>query len=170
MTIEVIALNWKWLFIYPDERIATINFVEFPANTPIDFKITADAPMNSFWIPQLAGQIYAMPGMVTHLQVEGAPGEYSGVSSNLSGKGFAGMRFVAKAVSRNEFDQWVRTVRPATPYILDEQTYAELRNDSENEPVTFFGLGSYPIFNSVVDSYMSSKNTNTMNGMNMHAL
>ncbi len=101
ITIEVVALDWKWLFIYPQQGIATVNMVEFPAQTPINFVITADAPMNSLWIPQLAGQIYAMPGMSTQLHLESfSVGTYDGSSANLSGAGFSGMKFKAHAVSQ----------------------------------------------------------------------
>src|SRR3989344_6897846 len=112
ITIQVVALEWKWLFIYPEQNIATVNFVQFPEDTPINFRITGDAPMNSFWIPQLAGQIYAMAGMDTALHVMAEEtGEYMGVSSNYSGYGFSGMKFTAKATSREEFDLWIETVR-----------------------------------------------------------
>ncbi|HET8884444.1 MAG TPA: ubiquinol oxidase subunit II, partial [Candidatus Saccharimonadales bacterium] len=108
MTIQVVALDWKWLFIYPNHDIATVNFVQFPVDTPVHFYLTADAPMNSFWIPQLGGQIYAMPGMVTELNLDATEqGEYKGSSANISGEGFSGMKFIAKASSQNEFDAWV---------------------------------------------------------------
>jgi len=88
--IQVVALDWKWLFIYPKYNIATVNMAQIPEDTPIDFEVTADAPMNSFWIPQLGGQIYAMSGMATHLNLMAdQPGEYRGSSANLSGEGFA---------------------------------------------------------------------------------
>ena len=97
LKIQVVALQWKWLFIYPEQKIATINFVQFPEKTPINFELTADAPMNSFWIPQLGGQIYAMPGMSTKLHlIANEAGSYRGSSSNISGNGFAGMIFTAK--------------------------------------------------------------------------
>jgi cytochrome o ubiquinol oxidase subunit 2 len=104
LEVQVVALDWKWLFIYPKQSIATVNFVEFPVNTPVDFKITSDAPMNSFWIPQLGSQIYAMPGMSTQLHLmAGKAGSYNGKSANISGKGFAGMTFTAKAASNDDF-------------------------------------------------------------------
>ncbi|MFN7093972.1 MAG: ubiquinol oxidase subunit II, partial [Burkholderiales bacterium] len=97
LTIEVVALNWKWLFIYPEQNIATINFVQFPKDVPVDFKITADAPMNSFMIPQLGGQVYAMAGMQTHLHLIGnSTGDYDGRAVNYNGHGFSDMTFVAR--------------------------------------------------------------------------
>ena len=114
ITVQVVALQWKWLFIYPGQNIATVNYVEFPANTPISFQITADAPMNSFWIPQLGGQIYAMAGMTTqlHLMADGV-GNYRGSSANLSGQGFADMKFTAKSSSTADFASWVQSVKHA---------------------------------------------------------
>ena len=161
MTIEVIALNWKWLFIYPKEGIATVNFVEFPADTPVDFKITSDAPMNSFWIPRLGGQIYAMPGMVTHLHLSGETGEYEGASANLSGKGFSGMRFIAKVVSRADFDSWALSTQ-FSQNALDSYAFRQLEKDSVNEPVSYFRLSEYPVFDSTVDSYMPAQTMHDM--------
>ncbi|MBS0625491.1 MAG: COX aromatic rich motif-containing protein [Verrucomicrobia bacterium] len=134
MTIQVVALQWKWLFIYPDEQIASVNFLQFPKETPIRFEITADAPMNSFWIPHLGGQIYAMPGMKTllHLIADEA-GEYRGCSANLSGEGFAGMSFVAKASTEEEFQDWVSQAKESS-WI----NYEELAKPSSNHPVQVY--------------------------------
>ena len=120
--IQVVALPWKWLFIYPEQNIASVNFFQFPEQVPINFEITADAPMNSFWIPQLAGQIYAMPGMNTklHLSAE-EPGDFRGSSANLSGEGFSGMTFIARASSQTEFDD------PVITYVLkDHDLYEQI--------------------------------------------
>ena len=107
MTIQVVALQWKWLFLYPEEKIATVNFVQFPKEIPIHFEITADAPMNSFWIPHLGGQIYAMPKMKTELHlIANEAGDFRGSSANLSGEGFAGMHFISRASSEDEYQQW----------------------------------------------------------------
>ncbi len=104
MTIDVVALDWKWLFIYPEQGIATVNMVEFPQNVPVHFYITSDAPMNSFWIPSLGGQIMAMPGMTTQMNLlANSQGDFNGFSSNISGDGFAGMAFTAKSVSDEDF-------------------------------------------------------------------
>jgi cytochrome o ubiquinol oxidase subunit 2 len=104
ITIQVVALQWKWLFIYPEQGIATVNFVEFPKATPVNFVLTADAPMNSFWIPQLGGQIYAMSGMATqtHLMADEV-GEYAGSAAEISGAGFANMKFTAKSTTNEDF-------------------------------------------------------------------
>lgn len=138
MEIQVVALPWKWLFIYPDKNIASVNFVELPVGRQVDFNITSDAPMNSFWIPQLGGQIYAMAGMSTHLHLMAdTPGDYRGVSANISGRGFAGMNFTARAVSRADFDKWIASAGAATKQ-LDQSAYDRLAQPSENNPVALY--------------------------------
>ncbi|MFJ3009514.1 ubiquinol oxidase subunit II, partial [Pseudomonas fluorescens] len=114
VTIEVVALDWKWLFIYPEQGIATVNKIVFPAHTPINFKITSDAVMNSFFIPGLGGQIYAMAGMQTKLHlIADRNAEMDGISANYSGAGFTGMKFKAIATSQYDFDAWVSEVKKA---------------------------------------------------------
>jgi cytochrome o ubiquinol oxidase subunit 2 len=161
MTIQVVALDWKWLFIYPVQGIATVNFVEFPTDTPIDFHITADAPMNSLWIPQLAGQIYAMPGMMTELHmITNLPGDYRGTSANFSGPGFSGMTFTARAVSSNDFDSWVRGVRTSSS-TLDMQAYTGLSAPSANDAVRYYANVAPKLFESIVMRYMSPASANS---------
>lgn len=152
--IQVVALQWKWLFIYPEQNIATINYIVFPEKTPINFELTADAPMNSFWIPRLGGQIYAMSGMVTktHLMAD-KTGEYAGSSAEISGVGFAGMRFIAKAATQKEFERWVESVR-YTSDPLDMTTYTRLARPSENTPKTFYSSVENGLYNKVVMKYM----------------
>lgn len=127
MTIQVIALDWKWLFIYPDQGIATLNFVQFPEKKAIRFELTADgSPMNSFWIPHLSGQIYCMTGMVTplHLMADGV-GSYPGRAAEINGKGYAKMTFVAQSSTKEDFDKWINEVKQS-PLKLDDKLYAEL--------------------------------------------
>lgn len=153
LAIQVVALEWKWLFIYPEQGIATINFVQFPEKTPVNFEITADAPMNSFWIPQLGGQIYAMPAMRTKLHlIANEIGMFRGASANLSGKGFAGMTFTAKSSSQNEFDQWVQQVRQSSDR-LDFEYYNQLVEPSEYNPVTTYSLMQRDLFDQIVKKY-----------------
>jgi len=153
LTIQVVALQWKWLFIYPEQGIATVNFVQFPEKTPINFHITSDAPMNSFWIPQLGGQIYAMAGMDTQLHlIADEEGEFRGSSSNLSGKGFAGMRFKAIAVSDAAFEAWVDEVR-GEGEMLDLETYQELAEPSEDNPPAVYRLGKNDLYDWIVMKY-----------------
>jgi len=153
--IQVIALDWKWLFIYPEQGIATVNFVQFPENTPINFEITSDAPMNSFWIPQLGGQIYAMPAMRSKLHlIAHETGSFRGVSANISGKGFAGMRFIAKSCTEEEFQRWAQDVK-SSPNHLDLAAYNALMQPSEYHPVEYFKLSKPDLFEYVIMKYMA---------------
>jgi cytochrome o ubiquinol oxidase subunit 2 len=149
-TIQVVALQWKWLFIYPEEQVASVNFLQIPVGTPIRFEITADAPMNSFWIPHLGGQIYAMPGMKTllHLIADEA-GDFRGSSANLSGEGFSGMHFVTRASSQEEFERWVGDAKGSAQVM----SYADLAKPSkDNAPATYqFEPG---LFDQIVMKYM----------------
>ncbi|MEK7148742.1 MAG: ubiquinol oxidase subunit II [Patescibacteria group bacterium] len=155
ITIQVVALDWKWLFIYPEQNIATVNFVQFPKDTPVNFKITADAPMNSFWIPQLAGQIYAMAGMDTKLHiVSNEEGEYAGVSANYSGFGFSGMKFIAKATSKEEFDKWVKEVRQS-PNALSLDEYNKLAKKSRNNEVAYYSSVAEKLYTMIIMKYMT---------------
>lgn len=150
MKIQVVALQWKWLFIYPEQNIAVVNFVQFPEQVPLVFEITSDAPMNSFWIPQLGGQIYAMPGMKTKLHLlANEAGTFRGSSSNLSGTGFAGMTFKAKATSQEEFDQWVKSVKQS-PHDLEQDSYDQLALPSEYNPVVSYVLKDEGLFERIV--------------------
>lgn len=182
MTIKVVALNWKWLFIYPDEgNIATVNYVRFPVNTPVTFELTADAPMNSFWIPQLGGQLYAMPGMITKLNLNATEiGDYKGSSANISGAGFSGMKFIAKATSKSDFTSWVKKTQ-AGPLQLDHPAYTELAKDSMNNPAASYSSASSDLYDTIVMKYMmpSTKTTNpspavtdhsSMEGMDMSTM
>lgn len=154
LMIQVVALQWKWLFIYPEQKIATINFVQFPERKPVYFEITADAPMNSFWIPQLGGQIYAMPGMKTQLHlIANETGTFRGSSANLSGKGFAGMKFVAQATSEEDFNAWVESVQHS-PKALNLDEYLLLAKPSKSPPASFYKLEKEDLFNQVVMKFM----------------
>ena len=152
--IQVVALQWKWLFIYPEEQIAVVNFFQFPEKTPVYFEITADAPMNSFWIPQLGGQIFAMPKMRTklHLMADEA-GEFRGCSANISGMGFAGMHFIAKASSQGDFDQWIQSVKQSTSS-LNFDEYQQLAKPSENNPVATYLLKDEGLFDQIIMKFM----------------
>ena len=155
ITIQVIALDWKWLFIYPEQNIASVNFVEFPVNTPVRFDITADAPMNSFWIPSLGGQIYAMTGMQTQLNLmTSKTGDYRGLSANISGKGFAGMKFTARASSAADYNSWLRQTQ-ALPMSLTDTKYQDLAQPSQNVAKTLFGSVEPGLYNQVMMQYMS---------------
>lgn len=154
MTIQVVALQWKWLFLYPDEGVASLNFLQFPEQTPIHFQITADAPMNSFWIPALGGQIYAMPSMQTQLYlIADQAGDYRGSSANLSGTGFANMHFIARASSDADFAKWVAEAKQSSS-VLDKSTYSNLAAPSAESPVKTYQLSEPTLFSHILMKYM----------------
>src|SRR5262250_125911 len=129
--VQVVALDWKWLFIYPEEGIATVNQLTIPVGAPISFELTSSGVMNSFFVPQLAGQIYTMSGMVTRLYLRAdQAGTYRGMSANYSGAGFSDMHFNVHAVPAEEFARWVAATRTAGP-VLNAQSYAELVKPSQ---------------------------------------
>ena len=135
LTVYVVALDWKWLFIYPEQGIATVNELAAPVDRPIHFKITASTVMNSFFVPALAGQIYAMPGMETTLQaVINKPGEFEGFSANYSGLGFSGMRFAFHGMSEDDFARWVARAKGAGGD-LSRDAYVKLARPTRYEPV-----------------------------------
>jgi cytochrome o ubiquinol oxidase subunit II len=150
MKIQVVALDWKWLFIYPQQGVASVNYVQFPVDKPVQFEITSNGPMNSFWIPQLGSQIYAMAGMSTHLNLEASQvGNYRGSSANISGKGFAGMDFTARASSSNEFDAWLAGVQSKSSR-LDMSSFRILAKPSENYPPTTYASAAPGLYNKVL--------------------
>ncbi|MBX4192026.1 ubiquinol oxidase subunit II [Candidatus Parcubacteria bacterium] len=152
MIVEVVALPWKWLFIYPKEHIATVNYVAFPKDRPIQFQITADAPMNSFWIPELGGQIYAMTGMVTHLTLASdKEGSYQGMSANYSGEGFADMKFKAQSMSEDEFDLWVTEMHAQSHY-LEKGAYQTLAKPGTST-VMYYSEISPTLFDDIVRKF-----------------
>lgn len=153
LKVEVVALDWKWLFIYPDEGIATVNEMAMPVGRAVDFSITSDAVMNSFFIPRLGTQVYAMAGMKTKLHlIADHAGIYNGISSNYSGAGFSGMKFRAHAVSDKDFDAWVAKVRTLGG-TLDADHYAALAKPSQNTPVTYYASVLPGFFQNLLDKY-----------------
>ena len=157
ITIQAVALQWKWLFIYPEENIAVMNFLQIPVNTPIRFEVTADAPMNSFWIPELGGQIYAMPAMRTELNlIATEPGDFRGSSANISGEGFAGMHFIAKATSEEDYNAWLKKAQAAKDS-LSFQNYPELAAPSQNVPPQVYQLKNSQLFNEILMQYTHPK-------------
>jgi cytochrome o ubiquinol oxidase subunit II len=152
--VEVVAMNWKWLFIYPDYGIASVNKLTIPVDTPVQFKLTADSIMNSFFIPSLGSQVYAMPGMQTQLNlIANVPGTYRGLSAAFSGSGFSDMHFETVATSREGFDKWVAQAR-ASSKKLDKPAYAALAQDSHGYPVTFYSAPEQGLFLGVVNKFM----------------
>ena len=151
LVVEVVALDWKWLFIYPEQGIALVNEMAAPIDRPIQFKITASSIMNSFFIPALAGQIYAMPGMETKLSaVINKPGEFDGFSANYSGHGFNGMRFKFHGMATADFDKWVESNKTSGKQ-LTRADYLVLEKPSEREPVQRYASVDASLYKAIVN-------------------
>lgn len=138
LEVEVVSLDWKWLFFLPEQGIATVNELAAPVNRPIRFKLTSSSTMNAFYVPDLAGMIYTMPGMQTELNaVINKAGEFKGMSSHYSGEGFSGMTFKFLGLSDGDFDQWVAKAR-ADGKALTRQAYIDLAKPTSRHPVERF--------------------------------
>jgi cytochrome o ubiquinol oxidase subunit 2 len=157
LNVQVVALQWKWLFIYPDQHIASLNQLRIPAGTPVNFHITADAPMSAMWIPSLGTQTYAMTGMSSQLSLMAdKPGVYRGTNSNINGKGYADMNFDVIAMnSRQDFDAWVKEIvrsKTHTHLALDE--YEELAKPSEKNPVAYYHVHDDNLYTEIMNKFM----------------
>ncbi|WP_407149195.1 ubiquinol oxidase subunit II [Bradyrhizobium sp. ORS 86] len=151
LNVEVVALDWKWLFIYPDYGVAAVNELAAPVDRPIRFRITASSVMNSFYIPALAGQIYAMPGMETKLHaVANEQGTFRGFSANYSGAGFSGMHFAFKSLSASDFDKWITNAK-ASSNMLGRSDYLQLERPSQNEPVRLYGSVDRDLYKAILN-------------------
>jgi cytochrome o ubiquinol oxidase subunit 2 len=151
LQVDVVSLDWKWLFIYPDQRIAAVNQLVVPAGTPVSFHLTSATVMNSFFVPQLGSQIYTMAGMTTHLNLlADNPGDYPGLSTNFSGDGFSNMRFTVTAVPPGDFAGWVAKVQGAGS-ALDDPGYAELTKASSAVAPTTYRSVDPKLFERIVD-------------------
>ena len=156
LRVDVVALDWKWLFIYPDQGIAAVNQLVVPAGTPVQFRLTSATVMNSFFVPQLGSQIYTMSGMETHLNLlADQPGEYPGISANFSGDGFSDMRFTVNAMSAGDFDGWLTRVRGAGP-VLDAAGYAALAKPSKAVPPATYRAVEPDLFKRIVNETAAS--------------
>ena len=155
----MVALDWKWLFFYPEQGIAVVNELAAPANVPITFKITASSVMNSFFIPSLAGQIYAMPGMETQLHaVMNSPGDYDGFSANYSGAGFSDMRFKFHSMSAVDFEHWVADGQGRGATHWTGNGYLQLERPSEREPVRRYATVADGLYDRSSDASWGSAN------------
>jgi cytochrome o ubiquinol oxidase subunit II len=153
INVEVVALDWKWLFIYPDLGIATVNQLAVPVGTPVNFRITSDSVMNSFFIPQLGTQVYAMAGMQTRLHlIADEAGDFDGLSSNYSGKGFSDMKFRTLATSQQDFDAWVKKVKASSGQLSMDQ-YATVAQPQEKAPVQYFSTVDPKLFSNIIAKY-----------------
>jgi cytochrome o ubiquinol oxidase subunit 2 len=151
LEVQVVSMDWKWLFIYPEQGIASVNKLVTPIDVPIRFKLTSSTVMNSFYIPALAGQIYTMPGMETKLHaVLNKTGIYDGFSANYSGDGFSQMRFKYHGVTADEFDNWVKTAK-SDQKLLDRAVYLELDKPSQQVPARDYGKVAPDLFDAVVN-------------------
>jgi cytochrome o ubiquinol oxidase subunit 2 len=157
ISIEAVSLDWKWLFIYPEYNIATVNRLVFPARVPLSFRITSDTVMTSFFIPQLGSQIYAMAGMQTwlHLMADG-PGVYFGQNQQLSGRGYADMSFKAVAVSQDQFQRWIQRARQSTDK-LDLARFEEIAKPSVGHAVTYFSFVRPDLFDQIISKYRPAR-------------
>ena len=154
LEIEVVSLDWKWLFIYPEQGVASVNEVVFPANVPVHFKVTSGSVMNSFFIPQLGSQIYAMAGMRNQLNlIANEVGNYKGISANYSGHGFSGMKFTAQATTAEGFEEWLSKVR-AEKSALNFADYQALAKPTQNHPVTHFSTVESGLYDRIVAQFM----------------
>ena len=151
LRVEVVALDWKWLFIYPDQGIAAVNDLAVPVDRQVEFHLTSSSVMNAFYIPAMAGMIYAMPAMETQVHgVFNTKGDYQGLSAQYSGDGFSGMRFKAHAVDQVAFDAWVAAAK-ASGQDLDRARYLTLAQPSQNEKPAFFATVAPDLFDRVVN-------------------
>lgn len=157
LTIQVISMRWKWLFIYPEQNIATINFVQIPVGTPVTFELTADeTPMSSFWIPNLGGQLYSMTSHVNRLNLMASEtGDYPGSSAELNGNGFAEMKFVARASTEQDFETWLQSIRTSSK-TLDADEYQKLLTPSEGNPAAFYSSSETDLYDKVLVKYSGS--------------
>lgn len=160
INVQVVATDWKWLFIYPDLGIASVNELALPVHTPVSFTVTSDAAMTSFFIPALGGQIYAMAGMQTKLHlIANETGEFRGIAANYNGPGFSDMHFTTLSLSTADFQNWVTKVKgAATP--LDHSTYAQLAKPTLKHPVTYYSAVQERLFLDIVDKYEGMKKAN----------
>ncbi len=157
LEVEVVAQDWKWLFIYPAQEIAVVNQLVFPSQTPLSLKITSDTVMNSFFIPALGGQIFAMAGMETRLNLlADAPGRFVGQNTQYSGSGFSDQHFEAIAASQEDFDAWVAKVKQS-PDRLDAATYRALALPSSKHPVTYYSAVERNLFHKIIARYSRSQ-------------
>ncbi len=158
IVIQVVAMDWKWLFIYPEQEFATVNEIAIPVNTPVEFLVTSDTVMNSFFIPNIGSQIYAMSGMENRLNLMATEeGEYKGFSSHYSGFGFSGMKFTATAKTETAFNQWVSQIK-ALDKPLDDTRLENLRVKSKDVQPIYFSSVNPLLFNEIIEKYAGALN------------
>lgn len=157
ITVQVVAMQWKWLFLYPDQKVASVNELRIPAGTPVNFQITADGPMSAFWIPSLGTQTYAMTGMTAKLSLlADKAGTYRGANSNINGKGYSDMTFNAVALtSKKAFDEWALNLGQQKNHShLDATSYQDLAKPGIYKQPVYYHLHDTTLFDQVVEKYM----------------
>lgn len=153
LQIQVVSLDWKWLFIYPQQGVAAVNELVIPVNVPVSFRLTSDSVLSSFFIPQLGSQIYVMAGKQSHLHLMAdRPGVYAGQNQQFSGRGFAGMHFKVHAVAQRQFEEWLQQARRA-PDVLDAARFRKLSEPGTDFPVTLYSGVSPLLFESIVNNF-----------------
>jgi cytochrome o ubiquinol oxidase subunit II len=156
LDIEVISLDWRWLFIYPHEGIASLNRLVVPAGVPLRFRLTSTTVMNSFFVPQLGSQIYAMPNMVTRLNLKAdQPGTFEGLSAQFSGDGFSDMRFDLVSTEAEAFKDWVTTTK-GQGGVLDARTFEELVRPAKAEGARTYAQVSEGLFDRISSGHMAA--------------
>ncbi|WP_136253383.1 ubiquinol oxidase subunit II [Onishia niordana] len=156
MVIEAVSLDWKWLFIYPEQGIATVNEIAFPEDTPVRFRVTSGSVMNSFFIPRLGSQIYAMAGMDNDVHlIADEQGVYPGRSTNYSGAGFSDMTFDAHVGSQQDFEAWVSEVRESSESLTFPEEYYDLAAPSEDAEIQYFSEVSPSLYESIIKSFQA---------------
>ena len=154
MEIQVVSLDWKWLFIYPEQRIATVNQLVVPAGTPLHFTLTSSSVMNTFFVPQLGSMIYTMNGMATELYLQAdEPGTFRGISGHYSGEGFSDMHFDVRALDAAQYAHWVNATRDAGP-TLDGAAYTELAKQSIAIPPSTYASVDRDLFQRVLSQHL----------------
>lgn len=158
--IQVVALQWKWLFIYPEQGIVTVNHIVVPEKTPLHFTLTADAPMSAFWVPSLGSQIYAMNGMTSQLNlIADRTGIFDGYNTNINGKGYSAMKFTVEAKTDRGFTDWVAQTKKSGGF--DQKAYAALAKPSTDVSTMTYRLTDPEIFDTIVGKYMHGMHEDT---------
>jgi len=159
LKVQVVALQWKWLFVYPDLGLATVNELRMPVGTPVSFDLTADAPMSAFWIPSLGSQVYAMNGMSSKLSLRADnPGTFHGSNTNINGEGYSDMTFNAIAMPRQDFEAWSAAIVRETDSEgnhMDWERYETLAEPSRKNKVGYYHLHDERLYNKIMEKYMS---------------
>jgi cytochrome o ubiquinol oxidase subunit 2 len=150
LRIQVVSLDWKWLFIYPDQRVATVNDLVVPTGTPLEFSLTSASVMTAFFVPQLGSQIYTMPGMTSHLNLLAArDGDFAGEAAHFSGDGFSDMHFMVHAVPAPDFQHWLEKLQGTSP-TLDAATFAVLAHPGTAVASDRYGGVAGPMFDRIL--------------------